>query len=154
MMRCVGLFTNDRICDICKSVNPNWHSTCEELYHLRLSESKKDRCPHSEYKWARGADEYGRDESYQFIFCNKKGDNCNPDVNCLDQVFSIGDYVEGTEMYGDSPKKVRGWITELPQKDENGKLLITIKCDDQYKGARSNYICEDLGEIKKIKEEV
>lgn len=154
MMRCVGKFIDDRTCDICKHINIDGYETCKELKSLRISTDKQAKCPHSEYKWSRGADEYGRDEDYQFLYCHKKGDNCSPEVNCLNCIFDLQDYVEGTEMYGETPKRVRGWVSEMPRRDENGKLVIHIKCDDQYKGARGNCIREELGEIKKIKEEI
>lgn len=66
--------------------------------------------------------------------------------------FSMGDYVEGIEHYGNKTKRICGWINKIAT-DENGLLVISIQCDDEYQGYRGNYIYESLGEIKLMKEQ-
>lgn len=82
-MRCIGHFENDRICDMCKHTNQEVHESCKELASLKRSPQKKTECRHSEYKWDRGTDSFGRDEDYRYLYCNRKKDVCNPDVECL-----------------------------------------------------------------------
>lgn len=59
------------------------------------------------------------------------------------------DYIEGFEYFGTNIRKMKGWVEGI-SKDENGKLLIHVQCDDEYGGHRRNYICEELGEIRLI----
>lgn len=66
--------------------------------------------------------------------------------------FTIGDYVEGTEHYGNTTKKICGWANEI-KKDEDGLLILDIQCDDKWCGFRGNYIYERLGEIKLIEKQ-
>lgn len=63
--------------------------------------------------------------------------------------FEKNDYIEGFEYFGSKIRKVKGWVENI-SKDENGKVLIHVQCDDEYGGYRGNYICEELGKIKLI----
>lgn len=66
-------------------------------------------------------------------------------------MFKEGDYVEGFEFYGNTVKKVRGWVDYTREYDNS--LVIHIQCDDEFEGHRGNYIYESLGEIKLLEEQ-
>lgn len=64
-------------------------------------------------------------------------------------MYNINDYVEGYEYYGDEIRKMKGWVDKV-SKDEEGKLILHIQCDDEFDGYRGNSLYEKLGEIKLI----
>lgn len=63
----------------------------------------------------------------------------------------IGDYIEGSEYYGSNVRRVKGWVRKMNR--IAGKLVVTIQCDDGYKGKRSNEVYEELGDIVIISRE-
>ena len=57
-----------------------------------------------------------------------------------------GDYIEGTEYYGDKTKKIKGWVRSV--NNFNGEISVDIQADDQWRGARGTAVYLHLGDIK------
>jgi len=60
-------------------------------------------------------------------------------------IIKINDYIEGTEYYGHTTQRIKGWVDAIRETKEG--LQIDIQCDDNFDGHRGNTIYEELGEI-------
>lgn len=53
----------------------------------------------------------------------------------------VGSYIEGTEMFGHAPRKVKGWVAKV---STDGYWIVA---DDELKGNRGTLVNADLGDI-------
>jgi len=60
-------------------------------------------------------------------------------------MIKINDYIEGTEYYGHTTQRIKGWADKIRETEEG--LQIDIQCDDYYDGHRGSTIYEKLGNI-------
>lgn len=65
------------------------------------------------------------------------------------QEIEINNYIEGFEYYGETIKKVKGWVDRI-NSDGN---TFEIQADDYWDGARGTMILSELGEVIKLKDE-
>lgn len=63
-------------------------------------------------------------------------------------IITTNDYIEGTEYYGQSTKKVCGWVYSISNDGEH--FIYSIQADDEYKGHRGTMIFSELGRVTKL----
>lgn len=63
-------------------------------------------------------------------------------------VITKNDYIEGIEHYGQSTKKVCGWVDSISNDGEH--FVYSIQADDEWEGHRGTMIFSELGKVIKL----
>ena len=58
------------------------------------------------------------------------------------------DYIEGTEHYGHTIRKTRGWVNSV--RTDGEYIHYDIQADDNWKGARGTILFSKLGKVVKL----